>query len=112
MNKLWNVGKYISLSLNSLSEVEKRNLAVVNTLTESELLILPLPERFICSRCHEVCDNTTKYLDSYLFSEALKLISDFFWDEFADWYVEVSLFVIFSFFETPQSYCCINYYIR
>lgn len=57
---------------------------------------MPLAERFICSRCHEVCNNVTKYLETYLFSEALKLISDFIWDEFADWYVEVcSIFITF-----------------
>jgi len=90
VNKLWNAGKYIDISLSSLSSSELSTLIVSRHLTSSEISSYQLAERYIISRCHEVCGEVTKQLESHLFAEALKSVSDFIWDEFADWYLEVS----------------------
>lgn len=58
-------------------------------MSAEQLESLSLPERFICSRLHEISSEVTIQLESYHFTEALKALSDFIWDEFADWYLEV-----------------------
>ena len=59
-------------------------------MTEAELLALPVPERYIVSRCHEVTARVTQLLESYSFGDAGRLVHDFLWDELADWYIEAS----------------------
>jgi valyl-tRNA synthetase len=91
VNKLWNAGRYISLSLSQPSQEQERLLSVTRPLSAEQLAALPLAERYICSRCHEVAEEATTLLESFLLSEALRAVSDFIWDEFADWYLEVCL---------------------
>jgi hypothetical protein len=90
VNKLWNAGKYLQHSLSGLSAEDLTKLSVTEPLSSQQLSSLPLAERFICSRCHEICGEVTAQLEAYHFTEALKALSDFVWDEFADWYLEVS----------------------
>lgn len=58
--------------------------------TLAQLRELPLAERCLCSRCHEVVEAATVCLDKYQFAECARLINDFLWDEYADWFIEVS----------------------
>lgn len=90
MNKLWNAGKYIQICLAGVPSDELAALAVRGPMCESELSSLPVPERFIVSRCHEVTARVTESLEAHGFGESGRLVHDFLWDEFADWYVEVS----------------------
>jgi valyl-tRNA synthetase len=50
---------------------------------------MPLLERYIISRCHEVSLAVTAHLEEFKFAEASKDIHDFIWNEFADWFIEV-----------------------
>jgi valyl-tRNA synthetase len=49
---------------------------------------LPLPERYIVSKCHQLVAQVTDGLERYDFGDAGRLIYEFLWDEFADWYIE------------------------
>jgi valyl-tRNA synthetase len=87
-NKLWNAGKYISNCLassgapthpsttTSLSDGAEstastaQELAVTGPMTPQELNALPVPERYIVSRCHEVVQEVTKLLEALSFSDA------------------------------------------
>jgi len=93
VNKLWNAGKYIDNSLQGLSPHEMDGLAIEATglpMSEAELASIPLAERYIISRCHEVVHAVTVSLEKYQFAECGKIIQEFLWDEFADWYIEIS----------------------
>eukprot|EP00598_Pedospumella_elongata_P003041 CAMPEP_0184984386 /NCGR_PEP_ID=MMETSP1098-20130426/13368_1 /TAXON_ID=89044 /ORGANISM="Spumella elongata, Strain CCAP 955/1" /LENGTH=935 /DNA_ID=CAMNT_0027508357 /DNA_START=347 /DNA_END=3154 /DNA_ORIENTATION=- len=90
VNKLWNAGKYIQICLAGLNPEELAALAVRGPMNEAELTSLPVPERFIVSRCHEVATRVTESLEAHGFGESGRLVHDFLWDEFADWYVEAS----------------------
>jgi valyl-tRNA synthetase len=59
-------------------------------MTAAELAALPLPERYIISRCHQLTYDVTKQLESYDFGPAGQAIYQFLWDEYADWYLEIS----------------------
>jgi valyl-tRNA synthetase len=90
VNKLWNIGKYVSYSISTLTNIEKQELNSNNIITKEEIQSFPLAERHIISSLHVLINKVTDNLELYNFSEAGRLINDFLWYEFADWYVEIS----------------------
>ena len=89
-NKLWNAGKYLQMNLASLSDEERNALRVTGEMDAESISKLPLAERYIVSRCHELVMTVTESLENYSFGDAGKQIQEFLWDEYADWYIEVS----------------------
>ena len=89
-NKLWNAGKYLQNALSTLSPAERDALVVTRTMTLAEIQALPLAERYIVSRCHDLVSKVTEALEAYSFGDAGRQIYEFLWDEFADWYIEIS----------------------
>ena len=89
-NKLWNAGKYLQNVLSSLSKDEVNSLAVDGPLTANELATVPLAEKYIISTCHNLINDVTNDLETYNFGEAGRRIYEFLWDEYADWYIEIS----------------------
>ncbi len=74
-NKLWNATRFV----------------LKNTITESNLVIeqkLPTEDRWILSRLNRLITSVNKSLEKYQFGEAQRLIHDFFWNEYCDWYIE------------------------
>ncbi len=78
-NKLWNAGRFVI----NLREQHKNKV----TTARSEPA---LEDRWISSRLAELTDEVDRLLTSYELSEALRQIRDFFWDDFADWYLEIA----------------------
>ena len=89
-NKLWNTARFIVLGLDGLSDAELTKLAVTGPMGADELADMPLPERHIISRCHGLVTDVTAQLESYDFGPAGQSIYAFLWDEYADWYIEIS----------------------
>eukprot|EP00898_Chlorokybus_atmophyticus_P004926 jgi/Chlat1/5434/Chrsp36S05441 len=89
-NKIWNAGRFILFNLTDVTEDELKTLSHASFTTDEELQALPLAERWVVSKLHEVATAVTRSLDKYDFNEAGRVIYDFFWSEFADWYIEAS----------------------
>jgi valyl-tRNA synthetase len=49
---------------------------------------LNLWDRWILSRLNHTISNVEKYMAKYNFSYASRLLNDFFWNEYCDWYIE------------------------
>ena len=62
-------GKLILLNLDALSDEERCALADVTISTDAELQALPLAERWIVSRVHDVAGQVVKALDKFDFGE-------------------------------------------
>jgi valyl-tRNA synthetase len=81
-NKIWNLSRFILL--NSLDfqfdKVKRREL------------ILDEDDTYIISRINQVTKATNEFLSNYRFSEMAKMLYEFLWHEFCDWYVELSKF--------------------
>ncbi len=77
MNKLWNIGRF---TLNSLPD----KIPAVDPEQ------FTLADRWILSRTDDLTESVTRLFEAYQFGEAGRQIRDFLWDEFADWYVEMS----------------------
>ncbi|HVF30923.1 MAG TPA: valine--tRNA ligase, partial [Pyrinomonadaceae bacterium] len=49
-----------------------------------------LPDRWILSRLNKTAKAVNRALETYQFHEAVQLLYHFFWDDFCDWYIELS----------------------
>jgi len=81
VNKLWNVGRFVQ----SRTAGVARDRVLAPAIPSSNA---PLAERWIASRLAHVTDEMTRLLSEFNFGEAGRVIHDFIWDEFADWYIE------------------------
>ena len=77
INKLWNISRFVMMNLKS------DNLE----LDESKY---NLYDKWILTRLSEVVTEADKYFESYHFNEASHILYNFIWNEFADWYLEVT----------------------
>jgi len=90
-NKLWNCCKFVTENaLKGANDEEYASLGVSSAMAEEEYETLPLPERYIVSKCHELVQSVTEDLENYSLGAAGSKVYEFLWDEFADWYIEIS----------------------
>lgn len=90
-NKLWNAGKFVLQNLPNESDLSAwENILAYKFDTGESLLTLPLPECWVVSKLHELIDNVTSSYDKFFFNDIGREIYDFFWGDFADWYIEAS----------------------
>jgi valyl-tRNA synthetase len=80
MNKLWNACRFVQMNIpeNWSNEIE------------IESIKLDLPEKWILSRLSKTIDEYNHQLDRFHFNEAAKVLYDFTWNDFCDWYVEIA----------------------
>lgn len=77
-NKIWNAGRFV---ISALDHIPARALDKPEwTLADS----------WIWSRLQELIREVDRLFQSFQYGEAGRQIYDFFWGEFADWYIEVS----------------------
>ncbi|BBN03099.1 valyl-tRNA synthetase [Marchantia polymorpha subsp. ruderalis] len=88
-NKLWNAGKFILQNLPPISDdAGWKELSIEK---DSYMLEdLALPERWVVTKLHMLIDGVTSCYEKYDFGEVGRAIYEFFWTDFADWYIEVS----------------------
>ncbi|GKY96069.1 hypothetical protein MPSEU_000567100 [Mayamaea pseudoterrestris] len=90
-NKLWNCCKFVTgNALKDISGDELASLGVSGPITEEEFDSLALPEKYIVSRCHSVVKSVTKDIENYQLGAAGSKVYEFLWDQYADWYIEIS----------------------
>ncbi|KAK1270740.1 Valine--tRNA ligase [Acorus gramineus] len=90
-NKLWNAGKFVLQNLPNASDQSAwESLLAYKFDTEESLRQLPLPECWVVSELHELIDTVTSSYEKFFFGDVGREIYDFFWADFADWYIEAS----------------------
>ncbi len=77
-NKLWNATRYVLMS------VEGQELAAAGTAPAS------LPDRWIRSRLGRAIASVHEQLAQYRFDLAARALYEFTWNEYCDWYLELS----------------------
>ena len=80
MNKLWNACRFIEMNLD---KDYKRDL-------EFDNLELDLSDKWILSRLTKMVKDYNLQLERFHFNEAAKIIYEFTWNDFCDWYVEIA----------------------
>uniref|UniRef100_A0A2N9EPP7 valine--tRNA ligase n=1 Tax=Fagus sylvatica TaxID=28930 RepID=A0A2N9EPP7_FAGSY len=90
-NKLWNAGKFLLQNLPNQNDVSAWENILAYKFDKGECLSgLPLPERWVVSKLHLLIDSTTASYDKFFFGDVGRETYDFFWGDFADWYIEAS----------------------
>lgn len=90
-NKLWNAGKFILQNLPHKTDVSSWETLMAHKFdTVESLLQLPLAECWVVSKLHLLIDVVTASYDKYFFGDVGREVYDFFWADFADWYIEAS----------------------
>ncbi|MCR4401861.1 MAG: valine--tRNA ligase [Firmicutes bacterium] len=79
-NKLWNAARFVLMNLGDFDPAN---------VDERALRLLPA-DRWIRSRVNRVAQEVDSHLRSYEVGEAARALYDFTWDEFCDWYIEIS----------------------
>ncbi len=79
-NKLWNAARFVMMNLGDQTPAQLGNPPVAN---------LELVDRWLLSRYHQTIQQTRQYIDAYGFGEAAKILYEFFWGDFCDWYIEL-----------------------
>ena len=80
MNKLWNACRFISMN-------KPDNWIDGQSADEIELR---LPDKWIVSRLNRAIKNYNKQMDRLHFNEAAKVLYDYIWNDFCDWYIEIA----------------------
>ncbi|MBE3091718.1 MAG: class I tRNA ligase family protein, partial [Candidatus Atribacteria bacterium] len=79
-NKIWNVSRFSIMNLKDF-DIDK---------IEKEKLKMTLVDKWIISKLNETIKKSTECLNEYKYGEAAKIIYEFTWNEFCDWYIEFS----------------------
>ncbi|MGB8658183.1 MAG: valine--tRNA ligase [Candidatus Zixiibacteriota bacterium] len=89
-NKLWNVSKFVMGNLTEENApVETNHGESPAPAGELSLLGLKLEDRWILSRLNRTIREVTGFMDDYRYNSAVKVLYDFIWHDFCDWYVEM-----------------------
>jgi valyl-tRNA synthetase len=76
-NKIWNASRFVLMNLDG--DVDPQPGDNLGTA-----------DRWILHRLNETARDVTRLMDQYEFGETGRLLYDFIWDDFCDWYIEFS----------------------
>ena len=89
-NKIWNASRFILMNLEG------------KTVTDPGLSSLATEDKWILSHLNDVIRDVTENLDKYELGIAVQKVYDFLWDEFCDWYIEISKVRLWNAQEDPE----------
>ncbi|MFZ0549083.1 MAG: valine--tRNA ligase [Candidatus Promineifilaceae bacterium] len=81
-NKIWNAARFILYNLDRVSAED----APPNNIPAD----YSAADQWILTRLSELIETADRLYDSYQYGEAGRQIHDFFWGDFADWYLELA----------------------
>ncbi len=91
VNKLWNASRYVTMM------TEEKDTGLNGGDIE-----LSLADQWILSQYQETVTQFRQYLDSYRFDMAANTLYEFTWNQFCDWYLELTKPVLFKGSEAQQ----------
>jgi len=86
-NKIWNAGRYLLMNREQLRENGSAGTAARAAISD---LHLDLADRWILSRLHSTIGELNARLGAFEIQQATKVLYEFIWNDFCDWYVEMT----------------------
>jgi valyl-tRNA synthetase len=93
-NKIWNAARFTLMNCEGAT-IDSESLNAGGPE-------LPLHDRWILSRLNKTTRDVREALSGYQFHEAVQTLYHFFWDDFCDWYIELTKAEVTSEAATPQ----------
>ncbi len=90
-NKVWNASRFILMNLDGVE------------VTEPSLAELHASDKWILSEVNRLAQEVTDNMDKYELGIAVQKVYDFIWDEFCDWYIEITKVRTYNKEADPQS---------
>ncbi|KRN42396.1 valine--tRNA ligase [Fructilactobacillus fructivorans] len=79
VNKIWNASRYVIMNLGDMKQPKLPAQSEWN-----------LADRWILPKLNHVVNHVTEEYDKFNFGEANRSLYDFIWNDFCDWYIEMS----------------------
>ncbi|MBI4546461.1 MAG: valine--tRNA ligase [Ignavibacteriae bacterium] len=83
-NKIWNAGRFLLMNKEQLD-----SSSVMLSDSEASEKHLDLADRWILSRLHSTIGDLNEALEHFEINQATKILYEFVWHDFCDWYVEM-----------------------
>lgn len=96
-NKIWNAARFVLMNCDEVLEAQEP------IEWETELSEPELADRWILSRLNRIALEVHNALGEYRFHEAAEELYRFFWNDFCDWYIELSKPFVTAKESSPQS---------
>lgn len=87
-NKLWNATRFITMSASKEASYEDLEKTLLKAYPK-----LHISQKWILSRLMKITEEMTNGYEKYTFGEAGSRLYEFTWNEFCDWYIEISKIV-------------------
>jgi len=84
LNKIWNASRFVLMNLEDYQPEAKESPA------GSDAAELTLADKWILSRYEDTVQNVTAALERFDLGEAGRLLYEFIWNEYCDWYIELT----------------------
>ncbi len=84
-NKIWNAGRFVITAIGSHASVDSQK-----QLAKGDLATQTLPDQWIWARLQGLIRDVERLFQTFQYGEAGRQIYEFFWSDFADWYVEIT----------------------
>ena len=90
-NKVWNASRFIMMNLEDAK------------ITEPSMDELTPADKWILSKVNTLAKDVTENMDRYEMGIAVQKVYDFIWDEFCDWYIEITKVRTYNKEKNPSS---------
>jgi valyl-tRNA synthetase len=80
INKIWNASRYVLMNLSDDTKAE----------LPTDMTNFSLADKWILSRLNKTIAIVTKNFEKFEFGEAGRALYNFIWNDFADWYIEMT----------------------
>jgi valyl-tRNA synthetase len=95
-NKIWNAARFVMMNLDQKGDADRfgplatEDDAIQHLGAETVRVPFLIEDRWILSRLANTAESITRELETYRFAEVARLLYDFVWTEFCDWYLEMA----------------------
>jgi valyl-tRNA synthetase len=97
-NKIWNASRYVIMN----TEEKGIQFTAADVASLKDDKNLSLADRWILSRLQQTVVQVHEHMANYRFDLMSQVIYDFFWNEYCDWYVELSKPVLWDADNQPE----------